>query len=120
MRVMGHVWVKAKIYSMDKSRSVEVDALVDTGATLSVVPRKIAEELGIEVIRKDEVETGTGTIEVDRGVAVISIGNRETFSEVWISDIIDRVIIGAVVLELMGLKIDPRTGRLEPTPLLLY
>ena len=117
---MGHVWVKAKICSMDKSKCVDVDALVDTGATLSVIPRRIAEELGITIIRKDKVETGAGTIYVDRGVARIFIENMETIAEVWVSDIIDRVIIGTVTLESLGLKVDPRTGKLEPAPLLLY
>lgn len=117
---MGHVWVKAKLCSVDKSKCVEVDALVDTGATLSAIPRKIAEELNMEVIRKDKVETEAGAMDIDRGAASILLENRETLSEVWISDIIDRAIIGAVTLELLGLKVDPRTGKLEPAPLLLY
>ncbi|WP_225876102.1 aspartyl protease [Infirmifilum lucidum] len=90
------------------------------GATLSVISRSLAEELGIKVVRRDQVETGAGMIIVDRGVAVIAIGDRETISEVWVSDIISRVLVGSVTLELLGLRVDPRTGKLEPAPLLLY
>ena len=117
---MGHVWIKARICSMDKSKCIDVDALVDTGATLSVLPRRIAEKLGITIIRTDKVKTGAGMINIDRGVARIFIENMETIAEVWVSDIIDRVIIGTITLESLGLKVDPRTGKLEPAPLLLY
>lgn len=117
---MGHVFVEAKICSQTKSRCTVVEALVDTGATLTVLPRRVAQELGIEPIRVDEVQTGAGKIRIERGVAVIAIEGKETITEVWISDIIDRVIIGVVTLELLGLKLDPRTGKLEPSPLLLY
>ncbi len=117
---MGHIFVKTKICSQEKSKCMIVDALVDTGATLTVLPRHIAQELDIEPIRVDEVQTGAGKMRVERGVAVIIIEGRETITEVWISDIIDRVIIGVVTLELLGLKLDPRTGKLEPSPLLLY
>jgi len=43
---MGRIWIKARIGGPGKRRIVEVDALVDTGATLTVVPRRLAEELG--------------------------------------------------------------------------
>ncbi len=105
---------------MSRVKCIETRALVDTGATLSVIPRKIAEELSIKPIRKDKVETGAGLMEVERGIALIELEGKETVSEVWISDIIDKVLIGTVTLELLGLKVDPRTGKLEPAPLLLY
>lgn len=36
---MGYVWVRARIGDPDRVRVVEVDALVDTEATLTVIPR---------------------------------------------------------------------------------
>jgi len=117
---LGHIWVVARVCRIDRSRCVEAEALVDTGATLSVVPRRLAEELGLEVRRRDRAETGAGVIEVDRAPAIIGLEGRETISEVWVSDIVDKILIGAVTLELLGLKLDPRTGKLEPAPLLLY
>jgi len=39
---------------------------------------------------------------------------------VWISDIIDKVLIGVVVLESFGFEVDSATGKLKERPLLLY
>jgi len=117
---LGRVFAKVIVCAFDKSKCVEVEGLVNTGATLTVIPRSIAEELGIRVIRRDVVETGAGLVEVDRGLAYISIASREVVTEVWVSDTVSRVLVGATTLEMMSLKVDPRTGKLEPSPLLLY
>lgn len=93
---------------------------VDTGATLSVVPRRLADELGLEPRRVDGVQRGAGLIEVLRAPAVVAVEGRETVSEVWISDVIDKPLTGAMILEMLGLEADPRTGRLREAPLLLY
>jgi aspartyl protease family protein len=117
---LGHVWVSAKICSLDGSRCEEVRALVDTGATLTVVPRPIAGRVGLKPHRVDVVHTGAGRVRVERAAAVVEVEGRRTVTEVWISDIIDKVLIGVTTLELLGLEVDPSTGRLREAPLLLY
>jgi len=57
---MGHSWVEFKISNLERTRSKRLKALVDTGATLTALPRKIAEELGIETIGEQKVLTGAG------------------------------------------------------------
>jgi len=57
---MGLVWVDAVIRSPFTDRAVAVKALVDTGATLTVVPRRIAEELQLPVIGRRRVATAKG------------------------------------------------------------
>ena len=39
---MGHIWVDVRIGSEDASKIIDTRALVDTGATLTVIPRQIA------------------------------------------------------------------------------
>ncbi|RJS69155.1 hypothetical protein CW714_09040 [Methanophagales archaeon] len=81
---------------------------------------KIAEELGIEPISEEEVVTGAGLIKVKRGEAWIKLKGKEGPFNVWISDFIDKVLLGVVVLESLGFDVDPATGTLKERPLLLY
>ena len=44
--------VRGGLLTVDQIRSCEVEALVDTGAIRSVLPRHIVEELGLATVRK--------------------------------------------------------------------
>lgn len=120
MQLMGHVYVTVKLSDLARARRKEVVALVDTGATLTVIPQEIAAELGLELLAKEEVETGAGVIELNRSVARIAIDAKEAVQEVLVSDIISKILIGSVTLETLALSIDPLTGRLKERRLLLY
>lgn len=117
---MGHIWVRARLGDPGKNRVVEVDALVDTGATLTVVPRRLAGELGLEVTGRTAVETGAGRLELERTRIWIELKGREEIVPALISDIIDKVLIGVTTLEVLGLKVDPLTGELVEWTILLY
>jgi clan AA aspartic protease len=117
---MGHSWVDIEISDLERKHSKQVQALVDTGASLTTLPKKIADELGIEPITQEHVSTGAGTITITRGRAWIKLKGKEDAFPVWISDFIDRILLGVVVLESFGFKVDPTTGMLEEKPLLLY
>jgi len=54
-----------------------------------------------------------GIIKVKRGTAWIKLKGKEGPFNVWISDIIDKVLIGVVVLESFGFEVDPATGTLK-------
>jgi len=117
---MGHIRVNIKLSNLDKTKNKEVSALADTGATLTVIPRRIAEELGLEEVATTRVVTGAGEMELKRAVARIEIDGRETVQDVLISEIIDRVLLGVVTLEALALALDPVTGKLKEERLLLY
>ncbi len=117
---MGIICIRVKICNLDRSKCVETDAVVDTGSTLSVVPRSIAKELDLRTVRIDKVRTGAGTIELEAAAAVIEILGKQTLNDVWISDTIDTVLIGAVTLECLGLRVDPITGRLVESFKMMY
>ncbi len=117
---MGHIWVRTRIGRPDKSKVIEVNGLVDTGATLTVIPRKIAEELGLEVTGKSYVETGAGRLLMERSRVFIEIMGESEIVPVLISDIIDKVLIGGSTLEVLGLQVDPITGKLKKWAILLY
>ena len=116
---MGHVIIDIKVSDSEKKKSATVPAIVDTGAMLTVLPKKLADELGIEAVGEEAVATGGGMIKVKHGRALIRVNGKEELFRVWISDIIDKVLLGVVVLEVFGFKVDLNTGILEETPLLL-
>jgi clan AA aspartic protease len=117
---MGHSWVEIEISNLEKKKSAKLKALVDTGASLTALPEKIAKEIGIEPVREEKVMTGAGIVKVKRGRAWINIKGKEGPFDVWISDFIDKVLLGVVVLETFGFEVDPATGTLKERPLLLY
>jgi clan AA aspartic protease len=119
-RKMGHVWVRARVGDESGSKSAEVEALVDTGATLTVIPRRLAEELGLRVTGRTEVETAAGRIMLERTRVRLELEGREELVPALISDVIDKVLIGVTALEVLGLQVDPLTGRLKEWTALLY
>ena len=118
---MGHVRVTVKIGNpLDRDLVDDIpDALVDTGATLTTVPRELAERLGLEIVDRHEVRTAGGVITVDESFAYFEYDDRKSVTPVWISDEYPDVLIGVVTLESFGLKVDPRSGTLEKTEFLL-
>jgi len=117
---MGHSWIEIGITNLQRTKSKKVKALVDTGATLTTLPSDLAKELEIKVIREDKVSTGAGLVKTGRGNAWIKIKDKEAPFDVWISEFVNKVLLGVVVLETLEFKVDPKTGKLEETPLLLY
>ncbi len=117
---MGHTWVEIEISDLERKKSSRIKALVDTGASLTALPESIAKEIGIEPIGEERVMTGAGAVKVKRGRAWIKLKGKEDAFPVWISDFINKVLLGVVVLESLGFEVDPATGTLKERPLLLY
>ena len=67
---MGHSRVVVEISDLERRKSKKVKALVDTGATLAVLPEGLAKELGIEPVGEEEVMTGAGI----RGLSLVMLG----------------------------------------------
>lgn len=117
---MSHVWVKARIGNENCTRLIKTDALVDTGATLTVIPRKIALNLNLKPTGKSIVETGAGRLEFERTRLWIELEGKSEVVSALILDLIDKVLIGVTALEVLGLQVDPITGKLREWALLLY
>ncbi|MHA1616447.1 MAG: retroviral-like aspartic protease family protein [Candidatus Njordarchaeales archaeon] len=116
---MGLFKVKFKVCSTrDPNRCKEVEGLVDTGAIISVVPKRILEELGIEPIREQDFGLATCGLRVRRKIGAafikININGKElvTNDEVIFGEEGDTIILGATVLEKLGLKVDPKEKKI--------
>ncbi|MCC6028516.1 MAG: clan AA aspartic protease [Archaeoglobus sp.] len=116
---MGHVWADIAIRSPSTEKGVSLKALVDTGATLTLVPRRIAEDLQLPLIGKRNVTTAKGVAEFDECLGIIEIMGRKAYSHILVSDEIEAVLVGTVVLETLGFEVDPITGKLKEAKIFL-
>jgi clan AA aspartic protease len=110
---MNLTQIGAVIRNPFTGKAITTKALVDTGATLTVLPRRIAEELQLPVIGRRRVATAKGTTELDECVGVVEVMGRKAYVHMLISNDADTVLIGATTLETLSLEVDPTTGKLK-------
>jgi len=117
---MGETRARLKIYGPD-GKAIELEALVDSGATFTKVPKEIADSLGLKARYETEVELVDGR-RVKRGLAGAEVeleGVRRPVL-VAIGEEGERALIGYTTLELLGFKVNPVTGKLERRATLEY
>ena len=131
IELMGKVLVSAKIENLkdlylaeqgiiphSQVRSVEVhDALVDSGATMLSLPKRLIEQLGLGPVRTRQARTAAGTITVQIYSATrLTIQGRDCLSDV--SELPDDcpALIGQVPLEILDFVVDLAGQRLIGNP----
>ena len=108
------------IGSPDGSRFEEIEALVDTGATLTVVPASLLRQIGVEPLRMQAFVLADGRrVEYPIGRVEVAVEGRSTPTLGVFGPEDVTATLGVVVLESVGLTIDPPHLRLVPTPGLL-
>ncbi len=128
---MGKVVVPARIenlqdaYEAEKTglsagaiRTVEVsDALVDTGATMLSLPRRLIAQLGLKRTRSKTARTPAGIVSFDiYGVVRLTVLERDCILEA--AEIPDDcpVLIGQIPLDMLDFVVDPVGQRLIGNP----
>ena len=118
---MGFVWIKifvSNIQSSEKEREVEV--LVDTGALITVLPRSLLDELGIQPRGRRTFSTfGGGKIEREIGGAFLRYNSDFTAAPIAFGEKDDTPILGVTALESLGYVVDPVTKKLKRVDLLI-
>ncbi len=94
--------------------SLSLHAIVDTGATNTVIDEKLAQELGIEATRADQVMLADGSID-KVGVGSVEV-EIEGIRQVVPVNIYKGNLIGLTTLEAVGLKVNSVTQKLEKVP----
>ena len=103
----------------DPARRADVELLVDTGATLSWVPRAIIEQLGVPRLPRRQFLVADGrTVERDTAGAIVRIDGSEAIVTVVVAEPGDGHLLGATALESLGFGVDPIRRRLIPQELL--
>ena len=130
IETMGHVYTTIKIRNpLTKSKIVEIDAKVDNGATMLVLPGSIAKELNFPKIRKQVVKylpCGISSIQQGANEEIaekqviwgfeLEICNRKGIFEAVIEPKKTYPLIGAIVMETLDLIIEPRSLKIYPNP----
>lgn len=117
---MGFTQVRVTIINPVSALESNVDLLVDTGALLTFVPRKILESLGIKPIGKRRLRVyGGQVIERQVGAALVKYGDVQAGVTVLFAEEKDVAVLGATALEALGYQVDPVTKQLKPVELLM-
>lgn len=118
---MGHINVEVTLSNPEKpDLKEEMKALVDTGATFTVIPRDLARKLELRSLGSVTAKTASGIEEYEEAEAKVKVMGRERTTPVLISNKLDVALLGVVTLEVLRLKVDPTTSKVEELPLLLY
>jgi len=118
---MGRINVEVTLSNPEKpDLRADMKALVDTGATFSVIPRDLARKLELRSLGMVTAKTASGVEEYEEAEAKVKVMGRERTTPVLISNTLDVPLLGVVTFEVLRLKVDPITSKVEELPLLLY
>ena len=118
---MGHVRVPISLANPEHRERVEVipDALIDTGATWTTLPRSIADRLELKSLGEITDRTASAVQTLEQSYAYIEIGEKRSVSPVLISETLEIVLVGVLTLEALAMAVDPGTGPLRESEVLL-
>ena len=111
---MGLFTVTIGVGHLDGGDMVEVSALVDTGAYLTVLPASLLEQLRVQRIAEQIFEFADGNAELlGVGLARIAWQDKE-FPCPVVFGAEDKYLMGASTLESLDLMVDSRRNKLVP------
>lgn len=118
---MGMFEVQVKLASLVAPlRTEELSLPVDTGATLSWIPKETLERLGAAVFSRLPFELADGRrLERDVTTVLMTIDGRKAPVAVAFGEPGEAAVLGATALESPGLLVDPLAQRLVPRNLRL-
>lgn len=117
---MGQFFARLTVaHPADPNRAAEVELLVDTGATLSWVPKEALDQIGAPRIGRRSFLVADGrTIERDTAAVILRFNGTSGAVTVVAAEPQDGRLLGATSLETLGLGVDPVVLRLVPRTLM--
>ena len=100
--------VQVELAPLDESRWESVLAVVDTGSTLTKIPRALAERLGLSTLGQRRFRlSDERVVERDVAAAVIRLEGRKGVVVVALAGNEEEPILGVTALEGLGFAADP-------------
>lgn len=115
---MGMTKVLAKVSKAGKSRDVEF--LVDSGATYTLLPEKVCKEFRLKPMREVAFTLADGTT-IKRKISEIHFSYKGLHgtTPVILGEKGDEALLGALTLETLGLVLDPFKRQLVSMKMML-
>lgn len=116
---MGVTYVEGRVRGAD-SREATVRFLVDSGATYTLLPHDVWQQLGLTPTRRGSFSLADGTT-VERPVSecYIMLPQGDAHTPVILGEPGDEALLGVVTLEILGLVFNPFTRELQPMRMML-
>jgi clan AA aspartic protease len=110
--------VRRGLAAPDSVRSVEIEALVDTGATMLMLPEDVVTLLGLREAGRRKVRYANGEVaEVPWvGGVKLTILGREMVADALVERAGTTALIGQIPLEELDLLVDPKSRKLHVNP----
>ena len=106
-----------RLDSMDGKQSLQLDALVDTGSFVTIVPASLLKELGVVPTEKVGIELADGRrVAWDIGEARATVDGHSTATLVVFGEEDADPVLGRYTLAGLRLSVDPVEETLVPTP----
>jgi clan AA aspartic protease len=118
---MGFVKARVRVSNPnDRAKHVELELLVDTGATFTLVPGKLLTQIGVQPEARFTLKMADGKfIERDASTVLVETEGRGYKVPVVAGQDGDIPVLGVTTLEILGLEVDPVSRKLKPTDYLL-
>jgi predicted aspartyl protease len=106
---MGLTFVDLRVARLDdETKSIVDQFLIDSGASLTVLPEQIWKALGIEPTSSIRIRLADGRVSTrPTGFAMVTYEDNTVPSRVILGEPDDSKLLGVVTLEEMGLQLDP-------------
>lgn len=112
---MGRLNQTVRLEAVDSGRSLDVEAVLDTGTPFTVVPAPLLRELGVSPIDRFSLVLQDGRrVEYDLGRAIATVEGRSVHTLVLFGEEKDRPRLGTYTLDGLRLAVDPASGKLVP------
>ncbi len=116
---MGKVVDRVRLSSLlDPAKSLEIDALIDTGAAMLALPQNVINQLGLRKIDEVKVRYIKNQCQqksIYAGLLLEMKGRRGNFSALAEEEGA-QALIGQIVLEQLDLVVDPVARTVGPNP----
>ena len=112
---MGTFTVSLQVSAPQSAQFTELEALVDTGASHTMVPRQLLAQLGVEAVEQVSFQLADDrVVDYPVGEARIRIDGRERTTLVVFGPEGTEPLLGATTLQLFHLGVDPIQEQLVP------